>query len=870
MDLITQFALGDDIAVLLLVLGVAALAAIALGVLIPPRLARRGAALARRRAETGGARRRAKGADGADGSHAAELDEIEDEDEAELAEVTDTGDAELDAHLGSRLGGLVTTATTIAASVGVPMMLLLALVPGSTDVRILRVGFVLVGLVAGALAAWRAGSMLLGGLAIAPADRARSLPRFGGLFVASAFGIAALPIVPAVYFMREAAASPMIAYAAGAALFALVLHAVAGLAGSVGTSSALLAGADEKGLPLEGEENPGAAHLQLAQLLRRGPARAAALVALTATLVAASIRVGVPVFGAEGILVPLFVLVVAILIALLVAVIPPIGRADRERTSLRIGALVPALLAVGTAAAAISLWLPSAYQSLRFAAVGMDSFTDPALTGGSDPVPRANLEPQILQSIGDMTQWIDVTDESRYASAFLDLLTLYGIHPNAVVAAALALGALAALAAQLLAARVLNPAGGSALRAARTHRTGGVLGIAASGGSALLAAAGGLGALSAVLLVLSVIGRGVPELMLALLAFAGLGALLVIAASAAFHTSELLADRPGTDAAVRAAGSGGAAETAVSLQLALAMAALPLILPMIGAMQAAGRAGTVWEDRALHALTPSALPVAGGIALALVATALVAAGMLTAQRRLGAASVVETRAALLAGESAVDFSDLPAAAKRAALAPVATAALMPIVAGFGLGPSALPAFVVTLLGAGAVLAVGSTVFAGSSRAALEVIESGRYGGRGSWAHSGALGAAALGDALRGALGTMIALAAVLGALISVLTASPMVNAMLDGTEPALRWGAAILALLVAGGCWLYALTAPEPDLEDDLGEESAPLFSRRAEEAPAGALLEDWADDEGDDEGAAPRGRGGRGGRAGREKRTRR
>lgn len=856
MDLITQFALGDDIAWLLLILGVLALAAITLGVLIPPRLARHGAAIARRRAAED------DGPDAVDDAYNGEVaaadaaapraarandPDLVDEEE------TDTGDPAVDASLPSRLGRLITQATVLSSWIAVPLALLLAFLPGSTDVRILRAGFLVLGLIAGALAAGRGGSMLLTGLAIAPSDRLRSLSRFGGLFVASAIAIGALPIVPTVYFLREGAASPLIAYAAGAALFALALQAIASLAHSTGLSAALLVGADENGLGAEDEDNPGAAHLHVAQLLRRGPARAATLVALVAALAAAAIRVGVPVIAAEGFVIPLLGLSIAILAALVVAAFPHVG-AGSERSVLRLGALVPALLAGGGFAAGIALWLPTTYQSLRFTHVGMDYFTDVALTGGGEPVARAYMEPQILAGIEDMSQWITVTDESRYASAFLDLMALYGISPAGVAAAAAGLGALVALIAQLLVSRALNPREAGVLRIARTHRTGGALGTVSALGSSAVVAAGAIGAVIALLGILFVVGDGIPELMLVLLAYAGLGALVVSAATAAFHTSAAIADRPGSADGVREASRGGGSETAVGLQIALALAAAPLVMPMIGAIQAAGRAASVWEDRSLHLMTSASATVIAGGALGLLAALLIGAGMLLGQRRLAIAAVVETRAALIGEQSSILLPDLSGTAVRATLPVLATAAAMPFVAGFGLGPGALPAFTVSLLVAALVLAVMTTILAGISRSALAVISAGRYGGPGSWGHSGALGGTVLAGTLRDALGTLISLGALLGALIGVLTVSSMVNAMVDGTDAWLRWGAAVVALLLAGGAWLYALTAPEVDLEDELGEQSAPLFSRRAqgeaEEDSRGDLLLDWSDEADEDEDA--------------------
>jgi K(+)-stimulated pyrophosphate-energized sodium pump len=875
-EFITDFALGDDIAVLLVVLGVLAVAAIVLGVLVPPRLAHHGAAVARRRAEStsrlsAGSSPASGDSDDAatsifpedeesDGDDAEEIAPAEEDDPDLLTEEdSDTGDPAIDRRLGARLGSLVTTATIVAGWVGVPAALLLLLVPGSTDVRILRMGFFLIGLMAGPLAAWRSSGMMMSAFGIAPSDRPRAISRFGGLFVASSLGIASLPIALVVYFLREAAASPLIAYAAGAAVYALALHAIASLAHGTGHAATMLVGSDENEIHAEDETNPGGPHLRLAQLLRRGPARSATLVALTAALAAAGIRVSVPVFAAQGIGITVLALAVALAVALVVALFPHVGREGRERTALRAGQLVPALLGAGGMVAGVALWLPSEYKSLRFASVGMQNFTDPALTGSEQPVPRSQLEGQIESSISDMSQWISATDESHYANSFLDTLALYGTHPGTLAALGLALGAVITLLAQLLVSRVLNPHEASSLRAARSSRTGGALGALTVLGTSALAAAGVLALAALVLAVLTVLAAGVPELALALVAFAGLGGLVVIAASAALHTSGAFADRPGTAEPWRDASRTGGAETSVGIQLVTAFAALPFLATIVGAIAGADRAKSVWEDRALHALTPESVPVLGGIALALITIALLASVLLHGLRRLGVAAVVETRAAILDHRDSMDFDDLPLTARRAALAPVAIAALMPVVAGFGLGPSALPAFVGTLVLGAVVTGVWTTIAAGLGTSAVRVIESGRYGGPGSWGHSGALGTTVLVGGLRNALGSFVSMAALVGTLIGVLSVASMINAMIDGTNEFLRWGIALVALLALGACWIYAVTAPQTDLEDDYGQDSKPLFARDDEEESddSDPLLMGWDDeDEDGSDGAAGTGTG--------------
>src|SRR5699024_12586831 len=87
---------------------------------------------------------------------------------------------------------------------------------------------------------------------------------------------------------------------------------------------------------------------------------------------------------------------------------------------------------------------------------------------------------------------------------------------------------------------------------------------------------------------------------------------------------------------------------------------------------------------------------------------------------------------------------------------------MPVVAGFGIGPGALPGLVVGVVLTAAGLGLW-TIGAGSTlENAAAVIGSGRYGGRGSWGHSGALGGTVLTGVLRSSIGA-VALPLQLGA-----------------------------------------------------------------------------------------------------------
>lgn len=798
MDLITEFPLGDDIAVTLLVLGVLAVAALVVGAVVPSRLRR-------------------------------------DEDAPEM-----------DDGLGRSLGKQLTAAGSLILWVGLPALVLLYLVPGSTDDRILRSAMMLVGLLLGPFAAWRGLAVQLSALGLDTERRPALIPRLGALAVTGALAVAILPIVLIVWFLHASGSSALLALAAGAAISALAIRVTSAPLDTAAAAATVLVGTDEHEIGADDEDNLGMPHLRASRMFRRGAALSADLVALTSAAAALGILLGVPVLAGEGILVVLLALGVAMLAAGAVAVIPHLGGAGHERGALRLGGLVPAVLGGVGMVVAAALWLPSAYKELRFAQVGMENFTDPAVAG-PEPLPRAQLEPQIEQAVADMGQWIETTDETRDASAFLDVLTLYTVSPSTVVAASLGLGVLAALAAVLLLDRAGHRTGGTVLRAARTSRTGGALGVTSALGSTALIAAGALALVILIAGVISVLSAGVPTLALALLAQAGLGALVVAVAYAGSLLAPSLVDRPGIERGLRDAASGAATGPRAAMLLAAVLTALAALGPVVNALQTAARGKTVWEDRALHALSPASLPVLGGVGLGVLTVLLVTSCMLDGSRRLGAEAVVETRAAMLEKRSGVTLDDLPEMVRRAVLPALVVVVLMPLVAGFGLGPAALPGLVVGVVLSAAALGLW-TLGAGSTLAnASTVIGQGRYGGPGSWGHSGALGGAVLTGTLRAAIGSVALPLVLVTSLLAALVVSSVVGMATDGTNVFLRWGIAVVALVIALTCWVVSATATEVDLEDGEGEISKPLFAR-AEEGPEGSL--DAMDWESDDESA--------------------
>lgn len=795
MDLITQFPLGDDLAWTLLVLGVLALAALVAGAVVPSRLRR------------------------------------------------DEDSDQVDDGLGQRLGAQLLSAGSLMLWIGLPVAVLLYLAPGTTDDRILRSALLLVGVALGPLAAWRGIAIQLAALGIAAERRAAMISRLGALAVTGALAVAIVPIVLIVWFLQTTAGPALMALAAGAAISALAIRVCGAPFDAAASAAGHLVGTDEHELDAEDPRNLGGPHLRSARMFRRGGALSADLVAVATAVAAVGVLLGVPVFAAEGFIVVLLGLGVALLAAAVTAVMPHVGRAGHERGALRLGGLIPSVLGAAGAVAAAALWIPSLYKDLRFEDVGLENFTDPAITGGT-PTPREQLEPQIEDALVDVGQWITNTDESQYASAFLDTLALYSITPNVVVAIALGLGALSALGAVVLLGGTGHRFGGTVLRAARTSRTGGALGLTAGLGSTALTAAGTVALLVLIATVIAVLSAGVPGLALALLAHSGIGALIVVAAHAGSLLASTLTEGSETEPSLATAGAGAATGPRAALLLAGALTALPVLGPLGSALQLAPRATTIWEDRALHAVGPTSLTVLGGVGLGVITVLLVTSSLLDGARRLGANAVVETRASMLEGRARAELVELSEMVRRAAVPSVVLAVLMPVVAGFGLGPGALPGLVIGVVLTATGLGLWLLGSASTLENAAAVIGGGRYGGRGSWGHSGALSGTVLTGILRSAVGSVALPLLLTTSLLSALSVSAVVGMTTDGTSAFLRWGIAVLALIIVLVCWVVAATAPEVDLEDGEGEISRPLFARAEENADEGLDAMDWGVDD--------------------------
>ena len=125
------------------------------------------------------------------------------------------------------------------------------------------------------------------------------------------------------------------------------------------------------------------------------------------------------------------------------------------------------------------------------------------------------------------------------------------------------------------------------------------------------------------------------------------------------------------------------------------------------------------------------------------------------------------------------------------------AAMMPIAVGFGLGVGALAGFLAGAIGAGALMAVFLANSGGAWDNAKKIVEDGRFGGKGTDAHSATVIGDTVGDPFKDTAGPAINPLIKVMNLVSVLIAPAIVTLSIgSGANDAARFGIAGAALLI--------------------------------------------------------------------------
>jgi K(+)-stimulated pyrophosphate-energized sodium pump len=154
-----------------------------------------------------------------------------------------------------------------------------------------------------------------------------------------------------------------------------------------------------------------------------------------------------------------------------------------------------------------------------------------------------------------------------------------------------------------------------------------------------------------------------------------------------------------------------------------------------------------------------------------------------------------------------------------------------VAVGFGLGIGPLAGFLAGAIGAGALMAVFLANSGGSWDNAKKIVEDGNHGGKGSPAHAATVIGDTIGDPFKDTAGPAINPLIKVMNLVSVLIAPAIIVLSIgeDASKP-LRYGIAVIALLIIIGAVAVSKNRDLAIGGDTLGVESVPVATPDADE----------------------------------------
>ncbi|MGD9956474.1 MAG: sodium-translocating pyrophosphatase, partial [Candidatus Nanopelagicales bacterium] len=161
---------------------------------------------------------------------------------------------------------------------------------------------------------------------------------------------------------------------------------------------------------------------------------------------------------------------------------------------------------------------------------------------------------------------------------------------------------------------------------------------------------------------------------------------------------------------------------------------------------------------------------------------------------------------------------------RELITPGLLAVLTPIAVGFGLGVGALGSYLAGTIATGVLMAVFLSNSGGAWDNAKKFVEDGHYGGKGSEAHAATVIGDTVGDPFKDTAGPSINPLIKVMNLVALLVAPAVVAMFLSEGTTLLRWGIALLAVLIIVGAVIVSKRRPVAvgEVEHD---EPAPVAS---------------------------------------------
>ncbi len=145
---------------------------------------------------------------------------------------------------------------------------------------------------------------------------------------------------------------------------------------------------------------------------------------------------------------------------------------------------------------------------------------------------------------------------------------------------------------------------------------------------------------------------------------------------------------------------------------------------------------------------------------------------------------------------------------RELITPGLLAVLTPIAVGFGLGIGALGSYLAGTIATGVLMAVFLSNSGGAWDNAKKFVEDGHYGGKGSEAHSATVIGDTVGDPFKDTAGPSINPLIKVMNLVALLVAPAVVSLFLTEGTTLLRWGIALVAVLIVVGSVIVSKRRP--------------------------------------------------------------
>jgi K(+)-stimulated pyrophosphate-energized sodium pump len=145
---------------------------------------------------------------------------------------------------------------------------------------------------------------------------------------------------------------------------------------------------------------------------------------------------------------------------------------------------------------------------------------------------------------------------------------------------------------------------------------------------------------------------------------------------------------------------------------------------------------------------------------------------------------------------------------RELITPGLLAVLTPIAVGFGLGIGALGSYLAGTIATGVLMAVFLSNSGGAWDNAKKFVEDGHYGGKGSEAHSATVIGDTVGDPFKDTAGPSINPLIKVMNLVALLVAPAVVSLFLTEGTTLLRWGIALVAVLIVVGAVIVSKRRP--------------------------------------------------------------